>query len=75
MSINSNDLLKKRLRRWDDVEVPMDGEFFEKLHDKIMSKVEETEMYPPPSPKPVPPPPPGLYSRVTEKVWKLIPRS
>jgi hypothetical protein len=76
MSINNNQLLKKRLRRWDDIEVPMDGEFFERLHDKIMCKIEDTEMQPPPNSKPGPPPPlPGLYSRVTEKMWKLIPRS
>lgn len=39
----SNEILKA-LKSTDDVELPMDEAFYEKLHDKIMARVEETEV-------------------------------
>lgn len=64
MTPNNNLKMKQRLRRWDDVEVPMDGEFFDRLHDKIMSKIEEIEIespipHLPPAPSPSTPKPIG----------------
>jgi hypothetical protein len=39
-------LLVKKMRAEDPVELPMDDAFFDKLHDKIMSGVEKTEIKP-----------------------------
>lgn len=36
--------LKEQLKREDPVELPMDDQFFDKLHDKIMSEVQKTEV-------------------------------
>lgn len=40
--------VRKNLRAADDLELPMNEDFFERLHDKIMAGVEQTEMAPPP---------------------------
>jgi len=40
--------VRKNLRAADDLELPMSEDFFERLHDKIMAGVEQTEMAPPP---------------------------
>lgn len=39
--------ISRRLKEWDDVEVPMDVDFFDRLHDKIMNRVEQIDMEPP----------------------------
>ena len=41
-----NQGLKKQLRREDSLELPMDDLFFDKLHDKIMADVAQTEIKP-----------------------------
>ena len=38
-----NDLLNA-LKTADDIELPMDDAFYDRLHDKIMAKVEDTEI-------------------------------
>lgn len=40
--------VRKNLKAADDLELPMSEDFFERLHDKIMAGVEQTEMAPPP---------------------------
>lgn len=39
-------LLKLKLKKEDPVELPMDDQFFETLHDRIMSAVDATEIKP-----------------------------
>jgi len=41
-----NQGLKEQLRREDPIELPMDDMFFDKLHDKIMADVAQTEIKP-----------------------------
>lgn len=40
--------MRKRLKAEDDMELPMNDEFFDRLHDKIMAEVDKTELAPPP---------------------------
>ncbi len=42
------DKIRKGLRAADDLELPMDDDFFDRLHDKIMAKVERVDIAPPP---------------------------
>lgn len=35
------------LKQYDDVELPMDARFYERLHDKIMARVDEVDSYQP----------------------------
>lgn len=39
-------LLKLKLKKEDPVELPMDDQFFEDLHNRIMQAVDSTEMQP-----------------------------
>lgn len=43
------DKLRRRLKAVDDFDLPMKEDFLDQLHDKIMAKVEESEMAPPPA--------------------------
>lgn len=47
-SMNRLDQVRKNLKSNDDLDVPMSDDFFNRLHDKIMSEVDKTEMAPPP---------------------------
>jgi hypothetical protein len=38
--------LEKKLKKQDQLELPMDEKFFESLHDRIMSSIEKTEVKP-----------------------------
>lgn len=38
--------LEKKLKSYDELELPMEEKFFENLHDKIMSSIEKTEVKP-----------------------------
>ena len=40
--------VRKGLRAQDDLELPMSEDFFDRLHDKIMAEVEQTDIAPPP---------------------------
>src|SRR5438445_720214 len=42
------DKVRKKIKAADDFEMSMSDDFFDQLHDKIMAKVEEAEMAPPP---------------------------
>lgn len=42
------DKVRKGLRGQDELELPMGDDFFDRLHDKIMAEVEQTEIAPPP---------------------------
>lgn len=42
------DKVKKNLKGMEDLELPMNEDFFDRLHDKIMAEVEKTEIAPPP---------------------------
>lgn len=42
------DKVRKGLRGQDEFELPMGDDFFDRLHDKIMAEVEQTEIAPPP---------------------------
>lgn len=42
------DKVRKKMKAMDDFEMAMSDDFFDSLHDKIMAKVEEAEMAPPP---------------------------
>lgn len=44
--VNSLDKLRKDLKSRDALELPMNDDFFERLHGKIMAEVEKTEMAP-----------------------------
>ncbi|MGZ3768353.1 MAG: hypothetical protein ACXVCP_03760 [Bdellovibrio sp.] len=37
-----------KLKKLDDIELPMDDAFFDRLHDKIMAEVDKTEIAPTP---------------------------
>jgi hypothetical protein len=39
---------RKTLKKFDDLELPMDAAFYDRLHDKIMASVEQTEIKPAP---------------------------
>ncbi|MGZ3772377.1 MAG: hypothetical protein ACXVCY_01505 [Pseudobdellovibrionaceae bacterium] len=45
---NSLDKVRKGLKAADDLELPMNDDFFDRLHDKIMAEVEKTEIAPAP---------------------------
>lgn len=47
-TMNRLDKVRKGLKANDDLEVLMSDDFFDRLHDKIMSEVEQTEMAPTP---------------------------
>jgi len=38
--------VKRSLRRSGDIEIPMDPEFYDRLHDKIMAGIEDKEIQP-----------------------------
>lgn len=40
--------VRKGLRAQDELELPMSEDFFDRLHDKIMAEVEQTDIAPPP---------------------------
>ncbi len=40
--------MRKRLKSADDLELPMNDDFFDRLHDKIMAEVEKTDIAPTP---------------------------
>lgn len=42
------DKVRKGLRGQDELELPIGDDFFDRLHDKIMAEVEQTEIAPPP---------------------------
>ncbi|KYG69549.1 hypothetical protein AZI87_10255 [Bdellovibrio bacteriovorus] len=42
------DKVRKGLKKADDLELPMNEDFFNRLHDKIMAEVEETAIAPAP---------------------------
>lgn len=42
------DKVRKGLKASDDLELPMSEDFFDRLHDKIMAEVEQTEIAPAP---------------------------
>ncbi|MBV2167703.1 MAG: hypothetical protein KUL82_03250 [Bdellovibrio sp.] len=42
------DKVRKGLKAADDLELPMNDDFFDRLHDKIMAEVDKTEVAPPP---------------------------
>lgn len=46
--MNRMDKLRKGLKAHDEVELPMNDEFFDRLHSKIMAEVEKTEIAPTP---------------------------
>lgn len=43
----TTDKLHAAMRGLDEIELPMDPAFFDNLHDKIMDRVEQTQMTPP----------------------------
>lgn len=43
---NTLDKMRKGLKAAEDIELPMDPEFFDKLHNKIMAQVNETVIEP-----------------------------
>ena len=45
---NSLDKVRKGLKAQDEIELPMNEDFFDRLHDKIMMEVEQTEIAPTP---------------------------
>ncbi|MFN7903757.1 MAG: hypothetical protein ACK5P5_01100 [Pseudobdellovibrionaceae bacterium] len=47
---HKNAVIKSELRRTGKVELDLDDQFFDRLHDKIMAQVEETTMVPKPHP-------------------------
>ncbi|MBO9667398.1 MAG: hypothetical protein J7501_11380 [Bdellovibrio sp.] len=47
-SMNRLDNVRKGLKENDDLELPMNEDFFNKLHDKIMAEVEQVEIAPAP---------------------------
>lgn len=44
-NINS-EKVRRQMKRHDDIELPMNDEFFERLHDKIMAEVNKTAIEP-----------------------------
>ena len=44
----SMEKVRKKLKAADDFKMTMSDDFFDKLHDKIMAQVEQTEVAPPP---------------------------
>lgn len=42
------DKVRKELKATDDLELPMNDDFFDRLHDKIMAEVDKTEIAPAP---------------------------
>lgn len=46
--VNRLDKVRKGLKATDDLELPMNDEFFDRLHDKIMAEINTTEMAPAP---------------------------
>lgn len=42
------DKTRRRMKAADRQDIPVGGDFFDRLHDKIMAEVEKTEMAPPP---------------------------
>lgn len=42
--VTSLDKVRKGLKATDDLELPMNDDFFDRLHDKIMAEVDKTEM-------------------------------
>lgn len=42
------DKIRKKVKAADDLDMSMSDDFFDQLHDKIMAKVEEVEIAPPP---------------------------
>jgi len=46
--MDSFDKVRRGLKNNDEMELPMNEDFFDKLHDKIMIEVERTEVSPPP---------------------------
>lgn len=35
--------LKKLLRKYDDVELPMDGKFYDRMHNSIMMRIDDID--------------------------------
>jgi hypothetical protein len=52
MSNTTLDKMRKSLKAADDIDLPMDVDFFNQLHDKIMAQVSETAIEPASSLKP-----------------------
>lgn len=48
LKILENESMRTYLKRVDDIETPMSGEYYNKLHDKIMSAVESSQIKPAP---------------------------
>jgi len=46
--MDSFDKVRRGLKNADELELPMNEDFFDKLHDKIMMEVERVEVAPPP---------------------------
>ena len=45
-NLTKEHLLKLKLKKEDPVELPMDDQFYEKMHNKIMSAIDATEVKP-----------------------------